>query len=274
MGNECKLFFCSCYTMIYFFSSFTIFVAIIAFLLDTEMFTDGCTQDLLENSQLNPITDIYLSSIRTEDTIKLGYLEEYESKGVKVFPSEIYKWENKYINVKRDTSAKPINYIFISNSSYSSRYLNVTTMKFNNNKYLHYTHVDSEWENDILYDLKVSFREQPYSNKKKNSNICFSHYCLENNGTCYNNYNRYEDDYKLIDNESTYYFIRDNNIEVNIEDYLDYYEPEAFYLFKRGKITEGNIKSSINLIKKIYIPFAIFNLVLFFKSWRWLLFLS
>lgn len=262
MGNECKLFFCSCYTMIYFFSSFTIFVAIIAFLVDTEMFTDGCTQDLLENSQLNPITDIYLSSIRTEDTIKLGYLEEYESKGVKVFPSEIYKWENKYINVKRDTSAKPINYIFISNSPYSSRYLNVTTMKFNNNKYLHYTHVDSEWENDILYDLKVSFREQPYSNKKKNSNICFSHYCLENNGTCYDSYNRYEDDYKLIDNESTYNFIRDNNIEVDIEDYVDYYEPEAFYLFKRGKITEGNVKSTINLIKKIYISFIIFNLVL------------
>ena len=242
--------------MIYFFSSFTIFVAIIAFLVDTEMFTDRCTKDLLENSQLNPITDIYLSSIRTEDTIKLGYLEEYESKGVKVFPSEIYKWENKYINVKRDANAKPINYITISHSPDNYVYSNVTTIKINNNKYLHYKHLDYDWEENI-YDLKVSFREQPHSNKKKNSNICFSHYCLENNGTCENN-----DEYRLIDSESTYTFVRDNNIQLDIKDNVDYYEPEEFYLFRRGKITEGNVKSSINLIKKILIPFIVVNLLL------------
>ena len=57
--------------------------------------------DYLYNWDKTPIYDIYLSDEMTKDTIKLGELEEYSNLNIKVPHKDIYKWKNKYINVKR-----------------------------------------------------------------------------------------------------------------------------------------------------------------------------
>ena len=51
------------------------------------------------NLDLTPIYDIYLSDEKTDESIKLGELDEYSNLNIKIKSKEIYKLKNKYINV-------------------------------------------------------------------------------------------------------------------------------------------------------------------------------
>ena len=202
------------------FSNFGVIADILSFiwycfiLSKSKIFNDGCYLDLVNNWSLSPITDIYLTYEKTPDSLKLGYLEEFYNENIEVQSSEIYKWKNKYINIKRNSESNPINFIQITDSPSANVRFDYQTIQFNSNNYLHYSTENKG--GDILYDLEISFREEPYPNKKKFSNICFTKNCEVNNGTCLNNNN-----YIQIDEDNTYNFINYNNIQINSRNNID-----------------------------------------------------
>ena len=51
------------------------------------------------NLDLTHIYDIYLSDEKTDESIKLGELDEYSNLNIKIKSKEINKLKNKYINV-------------------------------------------------------------------------------------------------------------------------------------------------------------------------------
>ena len=55
-------------------------------------------------------------------------------------------------------------------------------------------------DGQIINDFEISFRNEPYRNKKKFTNICFNKNCEDNNGTCLNsnNYIKIDEDTHLI----------------------------------------------------------------------------
>ena len=243
------------------FSNFGVVADILSFiwfcflLSKPKIFTDGCYQDLIDNWSLSPITDIYLSYEKTPDSLKLGYLEEFSNDNIEIKSSEIFKWKNKYINIKRNPDSSPINFLEISESPLLNVRFNYQTLQFDNNNYLHYSTEDKNGEN--LYDLEISFRENPYPNKKKFTNICFSKSCQVNNGTCLNNNN-----YIKIDEDGTYNFINYNNLQINPKNYIDYYLPEKYYLFKRSQIPDSHMKKQLKTIKTIFLIYLIVNIPL------------
>ena len=180
--------FCSIFGKAYLFISLIIFVIFCTFLKDfRNILNDGCFEDLINNMELEPIYDIYISDTKTSESLQLGFLEDFSNANIKVESTEIYKWKNKYINVKRKKGANPIKEILISNSDTINRDYNYKTIQIDENNYLHYSNANSV-VNDI-YDLKVSFREIPHANMKRNSNICFSQNCKVNMGQCINSKN-------------------------------------------------------------------------------------
>lgn len=255
MKNLCKFFFCSLYFNIYFIMNIVTLIILCFFLKESNVFSDGCSLDLIDNWDLSPISDIYLSNEKTSETLKLGYLEEYSNEDIEVSSAEIDKWKGRYINVKRDKSSKPINYIEISEVMNPIRSFNYKTIRIDNDYYLHYS--SENYNGEILYDLKVSFREKYHSNQKKFSNICFSYFCAANLGICLNN-----DTFEIIDSDITDNFIRYNNIKLKIKNSEGYYHPEEFHLFKRNKIHNENTDNNINKIKKLFIAYLILNPIL------------
>ena len=231
------------------------FIIFCIFLKEPNVFSDGCSLDLINNWDLAPISDIYLSNEKTSDSLKLGYLEEYSNEDIKVSSSEIYKWKNRYINVKRDKSSKPINYIEISDYMNPVRSFDYKTIRIDNDYYLHYS--NENYDGEALYDLKVSFRENYHSNQKKFSNICFSHFCASNLGICLNN-----DTFEIIDSDDTDNFISYNNIKLKIKNSEGYYHPGEFHLFKRNKIHSENADNTINKIKNLFLAYLILNPIL------------
>ena len=225
------------------------------FLKEPNVFSDGCSLDLIENWDLSPISEIYLSNEKTSDTLKLGYLDEYSNEDIEVSSAEIYKWKNKYINVKREKSSNPINYIEISEVMNPIRSFNYKTIRIYNDYYLHYS--SENYNGEILYDLKVSFREKYHSNQKKFSNICFSYFCAANLGICLNN-----DTFEIIDSDDTDNFISYNKIKLKIKNSEGYYHPGEYHLFKRNKIHNENADNNINKIKKLFIAYLILNPIL------------
>ena len=252
MENLCKFFFLSFFTNLSFILNIVTLIMICIFLKEPNVFSDGCSLDLIDNWDLAPISDIYLTNEKTSDSLKLGYLEEYSNEDIEVSSVEIYKWKDRYINVKRDKSSKPINYIEISNFMNPIRSFNYKTLRINNNYYLHYS--TENYNEEILYDLKVSFREKYHSNQKKFSNICFSYFCVSNLGICLNNQT-----FEIIDSDDTNNFISYNDIEVTIKNREGYYHPEKYHLFKRNKIHKENADNNINKIKKLFIAYLILN---------------
>ena len=251
----CKFFCCSYLTNYYFIVNVVTLIIICFCLKEPNIFSDGCSLDLINNWDLAPISDIYLSNEKTSDSLKLGDLEEFSNEDIEISSSEIYKWKNRYINVKRDKSSKPINYIEISNHTNPIRSFDYKTIRINNDYYLYYS--NENYNGEILYDLKVSFREKYHSNQKKFSNICFSHFCASNLGLCLNN-----ETFEKIDSDDTDNFINYNNIKLKIKNREGFYHPGEFHLFKRNKIHIENMDNNINKIKKLFIAYLILNPIL------------
>ena len=133
-------------------------------------------------SELDPISEIYYTSFKTNDSIQLGYLEKYSGKYITIYPQEIYKWKNYYINVKRNKSEIPNTKNDYAYNNEETRYVNL--------------------------DIKVSFRNKLQVIYKRNSNICFSKECVTRNGYCeisFIYFNRVSED-------SSQNFISDNAI--------------------------------------------------------------
>jgi len=255
MENWCKLYFCNLNSTFFFIINILSFIFFCILLKDPDVLNDGCSLDLIKNWDLDPITDIYLSDEKTDESLKLADLAEYSDKDIKVYPAEIYKWKGQYINVKRDKSSKPINFIEISENSYIFQRFDYKTIRIYGNKYLHYS--NKKEDGNILYDLKISFRDKPHTNQKKYSNVCFSKHCVENLGLCLN-----EDKFELLDNDTSSNFISYNHIELDIKNNIGYYEPKQFHLFKRYKIHEENEKNYIKIMRKLFIAFLILNPIL------------
>ena len=228
---------CSFTYKLYFASNIITFIMIVIFAARFP-FKDQCMQDDFHNFDLTPIYDIYLSDEKTDESIKLGELEEYSNTNIKIKSQEIYKWKNKYINVKRlnkkyklknmdesdysSLSPKPLKFIEInSNPNPNSQF--IKTIQIDDNNYLHFSD-KSEFHSGILVDLKIS-HSFPFTHSKEEFNICFAPYCKKIENECNPNC-------ELIDSDSTDNFINYNNINIEIKNSYGFYKPENFSLFR------------------------------------------
>ena len=141
--SDCKKWCLPCLTSflgkIYFFCALSIFIMICILFKYRKIFSNGCFEDLINNIEIDPIYEIYITDEKTPDSVKLGYLEEFSNKNINVHPAEIYKWKNKYINVKRKKGEKAINFIEITNTSTIDKYFEYRTIQIDANNYLHYS---------------------------------------------------------------------------------------------------------------------------------------
>ena len=80
MKETCNFFLHSFYTNLYFIANILTFIILCLFLKEPNIFSDGCSLDLINNWDLVPISDIYLSNEKTSDSLKLGDLEEYSNE--------------------------------------------------------------------------------------------------------------------------------------------------------------------------------------------------
>ena len=228
---------CSFTYKLYFASNIITFIMIVIFAARFP-FKDQCMQDDFHNFDLTPIYDIYLSDEKTDESIKMGELEEYTNTNIKIKSQEIYKWKNKYINVKRlnkkyklknmdesdysSLSPKPLKFIEInSNPNPNSQF--IKTIQIDDNNYLHFSD-ESKYHSGILVDLKIS-HSFPFTHSKEEYNICFAPYCKKTENECKPNY-------ELIDSDSTDNFINYNNINIEIKNSYGFYKPENFSLFR------------------------------------------
>ena len=175
-------------------------------------------------------------------------LEEYSDENIKIYAREIYKWHGKYINVIRNSSSNPIDFIKFSEERIINEKFDYKTIQISSNKFLHYSNEGKNKE--ILYDLKVSFRNEPHTNQKRASNVCFSKFCVENSGLCLNG-----DSFEEIDSDNSNNFISYNNIEFELKNNIGFYKPENFYLFRRNKIHDEDAKNNLKLLKNLFIAF-------------------
>ena len=88
----CKAIYCSFTYKLYFASNLITFILIII-LAKQYPFKDQCMQDYFHNWDLTPIYDIYLSDEKTDESIKLGEIEEYSNINIKIESRDIYKWK-------------------------------------------------------------------------------------------------------------------------------------------------------------------------------------
>ena len=121
---------------------------LIYFLQKDKFYEDECFLQAIYFSELNPISEWYFNSFKTNESIELGYLEEFSGKYTKIYSKKIYKWKNEYINVKRRKSSE---------------------------KDTHYK---------VLIDIKVSFKRELDFIYNRNSNICFSQKCISKSSNC------------------------------------------------------------------------------------------
>ena len=107
MGNcDCARFCCNLASKIYLTINLSTLI-LIYFLPKNKFYEDECFLQKVYYSELDPISEIYYTSFKTNDSIQLGYLEKYSGKYITIYPQEIYKWKNYYINVKRNKSEIP-----------------------------------------------------------------------------------------------------------------------------------------------------------------------
>ena len=251
-----------------------LYIIFLCVYLNRKNFSGGCFEDMITTSDLNPIYDIYLSDEKTEERIKLGDLAEYSNDNIKISSKEIYKWKNKYMNVKRienysseKSTVKPINYIFFSQSPVENSDFNTKSLKFDDNNYLFYS---TEGKGTLIYDLKISYiQNHPYPNFSKKSNICFSHNCRVNNGEC-KNWNNFE----KIDSDTSTNLKNYNNIQIEYKNNIDLFIPETYYLYKRILIPNNSIKNNVLLLKKLNIPFHVLILLLLISKFIFACFLK
>ena len=260
-----------------------VFILLI-FLIRDKSINDPCLNESIKNLEMSPIYDIYLTSEKTNESVRLGYLEEYSSDNLNISSAEIYKWKDKYINVKRmkdeykvkdinsynsdtysfekcfndDYNDKlnencPITYIEFSHFPYSDDLQYYKTLKFDEYTYLLFTNkIPANKVPNLLLDFKVSFRYDSKINLKNNSDICFTHNCKIKEAYCYN-YNLENIDYDDVYNLKYY-----NNISINVNNSKDYFEAERYYLYKVTDIFQDVfIKKNIKKFKKFYKTFVI-----------------
>ena len=237
---------CSFTYKLYFASNLITFILII--ILATQYpFKDQCMQDYFHNWDLTPIYDIYLSDEKTDESIKLGEIEEYSNINIKIESRDIYKWKNKYINVKRldkkykiknidesnysSLSPKPLKFIKISSDPNPSFGFNYKTIKIGDDNYLHYSD-ESIYYREIIADIKIS-HSIPFTYINEELNICFAPYCEKVENRCKPNF-------EIIDSDLTDNFINYNNINIEVKNSYDFYKPENFYLYRISDYYETN----------------------------------
>ena len=258
--KKCQHCFCSFADNLYFIGQIFSLCLICFNFTFLDSYNSGCTQDLNYNYNLSPIYDIYITDEKTSESLKLGYLEEYSSDNLKIKSADIYKWKNKYINVKRGEKDDPIIFLEITNTPTIYNNIKYKTLQINEQTYLHYSNekynIYSKYQNYILNDLIISFREKPHSNKKKNNNICFTKECVLDEGIC-----SYGNNYEQIDSDTSVNFINYNNIEINKKNSIDFYQPQKFYLYARGRLPNGKIEK-LKMTKIFIFLYAIINILL------------
>ena len=169
----------------YFSISLLSFIVTIIFVFMNPLEYQGI-KDYIHNWKLSPIYDIYISDSKTDDTIQLGELEEYSDDNLKIKSADIYKWRNKYFNVKRletqikdlngeysykALEPKPINNIIITEGKTISGLdmSNYVTISIDKKYYLHYSRINETDYDSVIVDLKISHRNPfTYSDEEKN----------------------------------------------------------------------------------------------------------
>ena len=250
----------TCFSKLHFLSSLATFIILWKYLTEKH-FNNGCFKDMMDSLNLNPIYDIYITDEKTSESIKLGDLEDYSSSNLKISSAEIFKWKNKYINIKRienykngESTYKPINYITFGNSSNIS---NCKSIKFDDDSYLFYSNKENYPD---IFDLKISYRKIPYPNLNKKCNICFSKKCKVNIGECINGNN-----FKMVDSDDTDNFINYNNIKIENKNNIEYFKPEQINLFTRARYYDKSYDESaknVILFSKKYFLLLIIIIIL------------
>ena len=221
----CFKFWCNLFSKIYLTINLATLI-LLYFLQRNKFYEDGCFLQKVYYSELNSISQINWSSFKTNDSLQLGYLEEYSGKYTKISSKKIYKWENEYINVKRE--------------------------KIKLKRDLAYT----------IIDIKVSFKTSFDFNYKRNSNICFSKECLAKDGSCKMPLIYPVAFYK----ESTNNFIKDNDIQISSKNIKEIYDPGVmylFYIYRRFDQKEGQT-NFVNIYKRTLLSILILNPILRF----------
>ena len=137
--KKCQHCFCSFADNLYFIGQIFSLCLICFNFTFLDSYNSGCTQDLNYNYNLSPIYDIYITDEKTSESLKLGYLEEYSSDNLKIKTADIYKWKNKYINVKRGEKDDPIIFLEITNTPTIYNNIKYKTLQINEQTYLHYS---------------------------------------------------------------------------------------------------------------------------------------
>ena len=272
--NDFGKFFISFLEKIYFMMNIASFILLI-FLIRDKSIDSPCLTEAINNLEMSPIYDIYLTSEKTNESVRLGYLEEYSSNNIKIKSTEIYKWKNNYINVKRikdeagvkniDSSSKyfnsyseslneicPIKYIGPTPDSTNSL-TSYKILQFDDGTRLYFSNNcrASDWQ--LLFDLKVSFRWSYINNLKNNSDICFSHNCRVNEAHCDQNVIL-----EPLDKDETYRFKYYNNISIDAKNNIDYFEADEYILHQIKNIyIDDYFKKNIKSFKKFYKIFLI-----------------
>ena len=234
---------CKC-TEYYFFNLankiyFTINIStliLLCFLQKNKFYEDECFLEKIYYSELEPISNVYLSSYKTNNSIPLGYLEEFSGKYMNISPKEIYKWKYRYININRT-------YVSFPNSNPPDYF-------------------DIYNDGNILLDIKVSFKDKLDLSHKRNSNICFSMPCLAKNGNCKIPF------LKVLNLEQDYsdYFISDNSIEISSRNSSEFYDPITLYLYliyRKGDFDKEKYQMKyVNIYKNTIMSIIIINPIL------------
>ena len=256
---------CSFLHNLYFVLNIFTLILLIIFIFEYKNDSE-CFEDYIYNWDKTPIYDIYLTDEMTENTIKLGELEEYSNVNTKVPHMDIYKWKNKYINVKRlddeykvknfdkkdykDLYPTPIDSIFVSENE--TNYTGYKSLKIDDNNYLTFTN-DINYLSKVIVDFKISFKK-PYTHLLDDNYICFSSYCKISIYKC-------EDISNEIDSDSTNNLMKYNEIKIEIMNSSEYFEPESYSLYAIYDYSESKkIKKRINLIYNLYKAFIIINI--------------
>ena len=253
---------------LYFMSNIITFILLIICYVHNPL-KEECLQNKLYNWELSPIYEIYLSDEITSESIKFGELEKYSNDNIDIKSSDIYKWKNKYFNVKRlevkvkdleeydydSLSPNPISYIEITRSEYLyEKKSNHTVIKIDDNNYLHYY---NEKSSSVLVDLKISHK-RPFIDLKEENNICFIPSCSLKENKC--QFPSIKIDSDLSDN-----FIKYNNIEIEVKNNIGYYKPEYFQLYRINNIkdiTSTRTKKNIIYGRNLFLAFFIINIIL------------
>ena len=251
----------------YFSISLLSFIVTIIFVFMNPLEYQGI-KDYIHNWKLSPIYDIYISDSKTDDTIQLGELEEYSDDTLKIKSAEIYKWRNKYFNVKRletqikdlngeysykALEPKPINNIIITEGKTISGLdmSNYVTISIDKKYYLHYSRINETDYDSVIVDLKISHRN-PFTYSDEEKNICFLQYCsiFENKNMNGN----------IIDKDSSDNFIKYNNIVIEGTNSFGFYKPKYFQLYGIKNVKEYYTKINyIITLKALCITFFVIN---------------